>query len=56
MKARTITLILPKQTTEEEIKAIRAKYKQDDYRVNIVVSGNAPFIDTMQEFLKASKN
>lgn len=55
MKRGTITLVLPKQSTEDEIKAIRALYNTYGYTVNLVISGNEPFIDNLQEFLKATK-
>lgn len=55
MKKGIITLVLPKESTQAEIKAARALYNTYGYRVNIIISGSEPFIDNLQEFLKASK-
>ena len=55
MKKGIITLVLPKESTQAEIKAARALYSQYGYKVNLIISGNSPFVDNLQEFLKASK-
>lgn len=47
MKKDTIRISVPKNTTEEEIKTIRDKYK-DKYKVNIVVSGKT----NVEEYIK----
>ena len=47
-----ITISVPKGTTQEEVIAIRNKYK-DKYRVNIVISGNSDPKEVIKNFLKA---
>lgn len=55
MKRGTITLVLSKNATDEEIKAIRAIYGCIGYNVNIIISGNEPFINNLKEFLQNIK-
>ena len=52
MDKRTITISMPKNSTQEEIMAIRNKYK-DLYKVNIIISGNNNPKDIIKNFLKA---
>ena len=52
MDKRIITVSVPKGTTQEEIIAIRNKYK-DKYIVNIIISGNSDPKEIIKNFLKA---
>lgn len=52
MDKRIITISMPKDSTQEEIAAVRNKYK-DQYRVNIIISGNKSPEDIIKNFLKA---
>lgn len=46
-----ISLFVDKNTTKEEIKKIRAEFKNDEYVLNIVVSGNGDFKNNLKNFL-----
>lgn len=52
MNKGTITISLPKDSTKEEIAAIREKYK-NKYKINIIISGNGNTEDIIKNFLKA---
>lgn len=52
MDKGTITISVPKETTQEEIHIIRNKYK-NKYKVNIVISGNSDPKEIIKNFLKA---
>jgi hypothetical protein len=46
-----ISLFVDKNTTKEEIKKIRNEFKNDEYVLNIVVSGNSDFKNDLKNFL-----
>ena len=48
----TINISMPKNSTQEEIMAIRNKYK-GQYKVNIIISGNNNANEIIKNFLKA---
>ena len=52
MDKRTLIISMPKGSTQEEIAAIRSKYK-NQYNVNIIISGNTNPQTTIENFLKA---
>lgn len=51
MDKRTVTISMPKNSTQEEILAMRNKYKE--YRVNIIISGEINQEKIIRNFLKA---
>lgn len=51
MNKRTIIISIPKDSTEEQIVAIRNKYKEQ-YKVNIIISGTNNPEDIIKNFLK----
>lgn len=52
MDKGTITISMPKGTTQEEIIATRNKYK-DTYKVNVIISGSSDPKEIIRKFLKA---
>lgn len=58
MDKGTITISLPNNATEEEIKEIRTQFKEDNkykhYRLNIIISGPNDFKQNLKDFLKGS--
>ena len=52
MDKGTISISMPKNSTPDEIISIRNKYK-DNYKVNIIISGNKNPEDIIKNFLKA---
>ena len=52
MNKGVITVSVPKETAQEEIIAIRNKYKEK-YKVNIIISGNNNPEEIIKNFLKA---
>lgn len=52
MDKKIITISMPKNSTQEEIMAVRNKYK-NQYEVNIIISGNNNPKDIIKNFLKA---
>lgn len=51
-KTTTIIISMPKNSTQDEINAIRNKYKTK-YKINIIISGNNNPEETIKNFLKA---
>ena len=55
MDKRTITIYVDNNTTQNEIKNIRNKFKQSEYyqnyRLNIIVSGNQEMRTVLEQFL-----
>lgn len=55
MDKRTITIYVDNNTTQNEIKNIRSKFKQSkyyqNYRLNIIVSGNQEMRTVLEQFL-----
>ena len=52
MDKRTIIISMPKSSTQDEINAIRNKYKVQ-HKVNIIISGNNNPDEIIKNFLKA---
>ena len=52
MDKTTIIISMPKNSTQDEINAIRNKYK-NKYKISIIISGNNDPEETIQNFLKA---
>lgn len=46
-----ISLFVDKNTTKEEIKKIRNEFKNEEYVLNIVISGNNDFKNDLKNFL-----
>ena len=51
MNKRTIIISMPRESTKEQIVAIRNKYK-DQYNVNIIISGLGNPYEIIKNFLK----
>lgn len=56
MKKGIITISVPSTITQEEIKEIRMLFKQNkqynDYKLNILISGNEDLKENLKNFLK----
>ena len=52
MDKRLLTISMPKDSTKEEIIAMRNKYK-DKFQVNIIISGHYDPKNIIKNFLKA---
>lgn len=52
MKKRVITISMSRNSTHDDIAAMRNKYK-DKYKVNIIISGTNDPKDIIKNFLKA---
>lgn len=52
MDKGVITISVPQNSTQEEINAIREKYKHT-HNVNIIISGNSNPKEIIKNFLKA---
>ena len=54
-----VTITVNKNITQEEINEIRNVFKKDeqykDYKLNIIVSGNKNFKQTLKEFIIAGQ-
>lgn len=46
-----ISLFVDKNTTKEELKRIRDKFKSNEYVLNIIVSGSDDFKNDLKNFL-----
>ena len=59
MKKGSMTILVPNNTTQDELKKIRHQFKQGeyakDYRLNIIISGTDNHIENLGAFLKAWK-
>lgn len=60
MKKGSITISVPSTTTQEEIKEIREQFKQseqyENYKLNILISGNEDLKENLKNFLKTMLN
>ena len=56
MKDGIIMISVPATTTTEDIKQIREQYKNNNDKVNILISGNSDFKETLYDFLKTATN
>ena len=56
MKDGIIMISVPATTTTEDIKQIREQYKNSNDKLNILISGNSDFKETLYDFLKAATN
>ena len=60
MKKGIITISVPSTITQEEIKEIRTLFKQNkpynDYKLNILISGNEDLQENLKNFLKTMLN
>ena len=52
MNKKILTISMPKGTTQEEIIAMRNRYK-DEYKVNVIISGKYRQKEIIKNFLKA---
>lgn len=52
-----VTISVHKDITQEEINEIRRIFKEDkqyeDYKLNIIVSGNSKFKENLKDFIKS---
>ena len=56
MKDGIIMISVPSTTTTEDIKQIREQYKNNNDKLNILISGNSDFKETLYDFLKTATN
>ena len=56
MKDGIIMISVPSTTTAEDIKQIREQYKNNNDKLNILISGNSDFKETLYDFLKTATN
>ena len=56
MKDGIIMISVPATTTTEDIKQIREQYKNNNDKLNILISGNSDFKETLYDFLKTAIN
>ena len=56
MKDGIIMISVPVTTTTEDIKQIREQYKNNNDKLNILISGNSDFKETLYDFLKTATN
>lgn len=56
MKDGIIMISVPATTTDEDVKQIREKYKNNNDKLNILISGNSDFKETLYDFIKAATN
>ena len=56
MKDGIIMISVPATTTTEDIKQIREQYKNNNDKLNILISGNYDFKETLYDFLKTATN
>lgn len=56
MKDEIIMISVPATATAEDIKQIREKYKNDNVKINILISGNHDFKETLCDFIKIAAN
>jgi hypothetical protein len=54
MKDGIIMISVPATTTTEDIKQIREQYKNNNDKLNILISGNSDFKETLYDFLKTT--
>ena len=46
-----VTIFVDKNTSQDEIKNIRKEFKNDEYVLNIIISGNNDFKNDLKNFL-----
>jgi hypothetical protein len=56
MKDGIIMISVPVTTTTEDIKQIREQYKNNNDKLNILISGNSDFKETLYDFIKTATN
>ncbi len=56
MKDGIIMISVPATTTTEDIKQIRERYKNNNDKLNILISGDSDFKETLYDFLKTATN
>lgn len=56
MKDGIIMISVPATTTTEDIKQIREQYKNNNDKLNILISGSSDFKETLYDFLKTATN
>ena len=56
MKDGIIMISVPTTTTAEDIKQIREQYKNNNDKLNILISGHSDFKETLYDFLKTATN
>ena len=56
MKDGIIMISVPATMTTEDIKQIREQYKNNNDKLNILISGNSDFKETLYDFLKTATN
>lgn len=56
MKDGIIIISVPATTTTEDIKQIREQYKNNNDKLNILISGDSDFKETLYDFLKTVSN
>ena len=56
MKDGIIMISVPNRTTTEDIKKIREQYKGNNDKLNIIISGNDDFKETLCNFIKSATN
>jgi len=56
MKDGIIMISVPATATTEDIKQIREQYKNNNDKLNILISGNCDFKETLYDFIKSATN
>lgn len=56
MKDGIIMISVPATTTAEDIKQIREQFKNNNDKLNILISGNYDFKETLYDFIKTATN
>jgi hypothetical protein len=56
MKDEIIMISIPATATAEDIKQIRERYKNNNNKVHILISGNYDFKETLYDFIKTTTN
>lgn len=56
MKDGIIMISVPVTATTEDIKRIREQYKNSNNKLNILISGDSDFKETLYDFLKTTTN
>ena len=56
MKDGIIMISVPATTTTEDIKQIREQYKNNNDKLNILISGDYDFKETLYDFIKTATN
>lgn len=56
MKDGIIMISVPATATTEDIKQIREQYKNNNDKLNILISGDFDFKETLYDFIKSATN